>query len=194
MSQIKSVCVYCGASTRVDDVYREAAARLGENLARAGLNVVYGGGRLGLMGIVAESALNHGAYVTGIIPKHLEKFEGAYPGLSELHVVDTMHTRKRKMSELSDAFIILPGGFGTLDELFEITTWRQLQLHDKPIIVVNVNGYWDALKALVHNTVEHKFALPTHGQFIQFVDSPDEILDRLMNEPEPEIEFVGDVI
>ena len=191
MTPIKNVCVYCGASTRVDQLYRDAAARLSEVLALAGYNIVYGGGRLGLMGVVADNAIAHGAHVTGFIPKLLEKYEGAHPGISDLHVVDSMHTRKQKMSDLADAFIILPGGFGTLDELFEITTWRQLQLHDKPIIVVNINGYWDPLKALIHKIVEDKFAIPTHGQFIQFVDHPDEILDILISTPEPEIEFAS---
>lgn len=181
MGNIQSVCVYCGASMRAEQIYKDAASRMGEVLARAGLQVVFGGGKLGLMGIVADNALANGARVVGIIPKLLEKFEGAHPKLSELHVVDTMHTRKKKMSDLADAFIILPGGFGTLDELFEILTWKQLQMHDKPVIIVNVNGYWDPLKKLIHNIIEQHFAPTSHALFATFVDSPDEVLDILEN-------------
>ena len=168
---------YCGASGRVDDVYKEAALRLGEVLGMAGLKVVYGGGRLGLMGLIADGAISQGAHVVGIIPQMLEKFEGAHPGIAELHVVDSMHTRKNKMFELADAFVVLPGGFGTLDELFEILTWRQIQIHNRPIIIVNVNGYWDPLKQLIHNVIEQKFAPSGHALFATFVDSPDDILD-----------------
>lgn len=181
MGNIRSVCVYCGASMRADKIYKDAALRLGEILALAGLQVVFGGGKLGLMGLVADSALAHGGRVIGIIPKLLEGVEGAHPTLSELHVVDSMHTRKRKMVELSDAFIVLPGGFGTLDELFEILTWRQLQMHNKPIIIVNINGYWDPLKKLIHNVIEQNFAPAGHALFATFVESPDEVLDILEN-------------
>ncbi len=191
MSALKTICVYCGASTRVDAIYRETAARTGELLARSGFNVVYGGGRLGLMGIVADNALAHGAHVTGIIPTLLQEVEGAHPGLSRIEIVDTMHTRKRKMSELADAFIILPGGFGTLDELFEILTWRQLQMHDKPIVIVNTNNYWTPLKLLISNVIEEKFATPAHATFAKFVASPDEAISALTDLPEPELEFAG---
>lgn len=181
MRNIQSVCVYCGASVRADKIYKDAALRMGEVLARSGLQVVFGGGKLGLMGLVADGALANGGRVIGIIPKHLERFEGAHNNLSELHVVDTMHTRKKKMSELADAFIVLPGGFGTLDELFEILTWRQLQMHEKPVIIVNINGYWDPLKKLIHNIIEQNFATSGHALFATFVDSPDEVLDILGN-------------
>lgn len=191
MSALKTICVYCGASTRVDSIYRETAARTGELLAKSGFNIVYGGGRLGLMGIMADSALANGTHVTGIIPKLLKEIEGTHPGLSKIEIVDTMHTRKRKMSELADAFIILPGGFGTLDELFEILTWRQLQMHDKPIIVVNTNGYWDSLKDLIYNIIEEKFATPAHAAFAKFVSSPDEAIDTLIDVPEPKLGFAG---
>ncbi|MBX3487220.1 MAG: TIGR00730 family Rossman fold protein [Candidatus Paracaedibacteraceae bacterium] len=191
MSGIKTVCVYCGASTRVDAIYRDVAARTGEMLAKSGFNVVYGGGRLGLMGIVADNALANGAYVTGFIPTILREAEGAHPGLSHLEVVDSMHTRKRRMSELADAFIILPGGFGTLDELFEILTWRQLQMHDKPIFIINTNGYWDPLKSLIHKVIEEKFATPAHATFATFVASVDEAIDLLVDVPEPELGFAG---
>ncbi len=191
MSALRTICVYCGASTRVDAIYRETAARTGELLAKSGFNVVYGGGRLGLMGIVADNALSHGTHVTGIIPTLLKDIEGTHPGLSKVEIVDTMHTRKRRMSELADAFIILPGGFGTLDELFEILTWRQLQMHDKPIVIINTKGYWDPLKALIQNIIEEKFATPAHATFAKFVVTADEAIGVLTEEPAPELEFVG---
>lgn len=146
---IAAACIYCGSANDVDVAYQRAAARTGELLAKAGVDVVYGGGRVGLMGIAADAALAAGGRVVGIIPEHIQKLEVDHRGLTELHVVDSMHTRKQMMVERSDAFIILPGGIGTLDELFEIITWRQLKLHDKPVIVVNVDGFWDPLLSLM---------------------------------------------
>ncbi len=191
MNKAKRVCVYCGASTRVDEIYRETAIRLGTMLALSGMDVVYGGGRLGLMGLVADSALANGAHVVGYIPKILERFEGAHSGLSYLEVVDTMHTRKRKMAELADAFVILPGGFGTLDELFEILTWRQLEMHNKQVIIVNINNYWTPLQNLIRNIIEEKFATPNHATFATFVNSVDEAIDSLMECPEVDLGFAG---
>lgn len=179
MPVIKTIGVYCGTSEQADPSYKEVAARTGELLAKSGFNIVYGGVRLGLMGILASNALANGGYVTGIIPSLLTELEGAHPSLSEIQIVDTMHTRKQRMSELADAFIILPGGFGTLDELFEVLTWRQLQLHDKPIIIVNTMGYWAPLKALVHNVIEEKFAAPGHANLVNFVSTIDEAIDSL---------------
>ncbi|WP_133127278.1 TIGR00730 family Rossman fold protein [Legionella nagasakiensis] len=179
MPAIKTIGVYCGASNYADAPYQEVAARTGELLAKSGFNIVYGGVRLGLMGILADHALANGGYVTGIIPALLTELEGAHPALSDIQIVDSMHTRKLKMSALADAFIILPGGFGTLDELFEILTWRQLRLHDKPIIIINTIGYWDPLKALVHNVIEEKFAAPGHANLVSFVLTIDEAIDTL---------------
>lgn len=142
---IEYVCVYCGSSNRVDQLYKDAAVALGKNIAAQGWGVVYGGGRVGLMGLVADSALTAGANVVGIIPKHIQSREIEHTDLTELHVVDSMHTRKRMMVERSDAFVVLPGGLGTLDEFFELLTWKQLGLHDKPIVLVNINGYWTKL-------------------------------------------------
>lgn len=142
MTKIKNVCVYCGSSSRVADDYKQAATKLGQLIASEGWGVVYGGGRVGLMGLVADGALQSGAEVIGIIPSHIEKREVQHDELTELHVVDTMHVRKQMMVDKSDAFVILPGGLGTLDELFELLTWKQLGLHDKPIVIVNMNDYW----------------------------------------------------
>lgn len=142
---IEFVCVYCGSSNRVDQLYKDAAVALGKDIAAQGWGVVYGGGRVGLMGLVADAALGAGAHVVGIIPKHIQSREIEHTDLTELHVVDSMHTRKRMMVERSDAFVVLPGGLGTLDEFFELLTWKQLGLHDKPIVLVNINGYWTKL-------------------------------------------------
>ena len=146
---ITAACIYCGSANAVADVYLQAATRSGTLLAQAGVDVVYGGGRVGLMGLAADAALAAGGRVIGIIPEHIQKLEVDHRGLTELHVVDSMHARKQMMVERSDAFIILPGGIGTLDELFEIITWKQLKLHDKPVIIVNVDGFWDPLVALM---------------------------------------------
>lgn len=189
MTKAKRICVYCGASNRVDQVYKDAAIRLGEMIAKSGMDMVYGGGRLGLMGLVADSALANGAHVVGYIPKLLESVEGAHSGLSYLEVVDSMHTRKRKMTEIADAFIILPGGYGTLDELFEILTWRQLQIHNKPIFIININDYWTPLKNLIHNVINERFATPAHATFATFVNSVDEAIDNLSDIKEEEPSF-----
>lgn len=191
MQEIKSVCVYCGSSSRSDPIYQKAAFELGKCLADAGIQLVYGGGQLGLMGLVADGVMNHGGRAIGFITKNLEHIEGGHTNLSELHVVETMHTRKLKMSENADAFVILPGGFGTLDELFEILTWRQLEMHDKPLIIANINGYWDPLKALVRSVVEHRFARPMDEQLLIFVTSIDEIIPLLHQLPEPLVDVTS---
>ncbi len=151
IKKIKNVCVYCGSSSKVDDAYKDAATKLGALLAKEDWGVVYGGGRVGLMGLVADSALRSGGEVVGIIPSHIKDREVQHEELTELVVVETMHVRKQMMVDRSQAFVILPGGLGTLDELFELLTWKQLGLHDKPIVLVNMNGYWDdMLKATKH--------------------------------------------
>ena len=158
MPQIRSVCVYCGSSGAVDQRYRTAAEEIGRSLAMAGIALVFGGGRIGLMGIAADAALAAGGQVIGVIPAALRDAELAHQNVSELVVVDTMHDRKRVMAERADAFAVLPGGIGTLDEAFEMLTWRQLGLHDKPIFLVDVAGYWQPLRALLDHIVEQRFA------------------------------------
>jgi hypothetical protein len=165
------ICVYCGASERADPIYRQSAIEMGRLIGENTLGLVYGGGRLGLMGLVADAVMNHGGKVVGFIPEHLDSREGAHRGLTELHIVDSMHTRKMNMARYADMFVVLPGGFGTLDELFEIITWRQLNLHNKPIVVVNINGYWDHLKTLFNTVIDEAFAHEEHRQIVQFVDS-----------------------
>lgn len=193
MKNIKSVCVYCGHNPG-DAVYVNAAANLGKILAKEKLELVYGGGRLGLMGIIADNVINNGGRAVGFIPHHLDDREGAHTGIQELHRVDSMHTRKLNMSERADAFVILPGGFGTLDELFEIITWKQLRLHDKPIVIVNVNGYWNGLEKLMHHVIDNSFALPEHRYIFRVVDSVDDVVGALRSEHDPEVEFRSNLI
>ncbi|MEJ0062113.1 MAG: TIGR00730 family Rossman fold protein [Alphaproteobacteria bacterium] len=168
---IDSVCVYCGSSNRVDEAYKDVARAVGRGLAEKGKRIVYGGGRVGLMGIVADAALAAGGKVTGIIPEHIQSREVEHTGLTELIVVADMHTRKRMMVERSDAFVILPGGFGTLDETFEILTWKQLNLHAKPIVIYNACGYWDHLLALIRGLVDAGFAPPANLDLFAVADT-----------------------
>jgi hypothetical protein len=181
MKRIQAVCVYCGASDRPDRIHKESADHLGTRLAQENIKLVFGGGRVGLMGILADAVIKNGGKAMGFIPHYLDEYEGAHNGIQELHIVDSMHTRKSKMAENSDAFIILPGGFGTLDELFEILTWRQLDLHTKPIIIVNVNNYWDPLISLMKNVVKHKFARFSDIQLVTVVRSVDEAVQVLLD-------------
>lgn len=184
MSSIKSVCVYCGSSDFVADSYKDAARRTGEALAANGYDIVYGGGRVGLMGIVADAGLKGGAKVVGIIPDHIKRYEVDHTGLTELIVVESMHIRKQMMVERSDAFIILPGGIGTLDEMFEIITWRQLRLHGKPVVIINTDGFWNPLIALMEHMTETGFMrkpnLPgAEDRLYHVVDSVEEAVDLL---------------
>lgn len=186
MSVIRSVCVYCGSSLGESQIYTAQAQILGRLLAENGIRIIYGGGRIGLMGVVAEAALAAGGEVVGIIPHHLHDWEVGHTGLTELHVVDSMHTRKRMMVEMSDAFIALPGGLGTLDEFFEVVTWRQLRLHDKPVIVLNVEDYWHPLLALIEAVIERGFARRTATSLFTIVDSAEALIPVLRAEPAPE--------
>lgn len=154
---MKSVCVYCGANAGATPIYASTATELGRHLADAGLRLVYGGGNTGLMGAVANGVLDAGGEVTGVIPQHLVNWEVAHKGLTTLEVVGSMHERKSRMFDLSDGFIALPGGFGTLEEVFEMLTWRQLNIGQKPIAFLNVNGYYSPLMAMIEHMVAEKF-------------------------------------
>ena len=176
---IRSLCVYCGSSGAVADVYREAASQLGARLAAMGIEVVFGGGRVGLMGLLADAALASGGRVTGIIPGRLRDAEVAHHGVSELVVVDTMHERKALMAERADAFAILPGGIGTLDETFEILSWKQLGLHDKPIFLVDVDGYWSPLRTLLNRVVDRGFAQPKTHDLLRVVPTVSALIELL---------------
>jgi uncharacterized protein (TIGR00730 family) len=185
MAVVKRLCVFCGSSADVDQRYRDAATELGGLLARSGVELVYGGGRVGLMGLLADAALAAGGRVTGVIPRFLHDREVAHTGLSELIVVGSMHERKRRMFDIAGAFVALPGGLGTLDETIEIVTWRQLALHDKPIIVVDVTGYWAPLGALVEHAIAAGFA-PAHvGGLMHMVPDVADVLPVLARLPPP---------
>ena len=158
MGGIDRLCVYCGSSGAVDGRYREAARELGESLAAAGIELVFGGGRIGLMGVLADAVLAAGGRVVGVIPERLRDAELAHQGASELVITTSMHDRKRVMAERADAFAVLPGGIGTLDEMFEMLTWRHLGLHHKPIFLVDVAGYWQPLRALLDHIEAQRFA------------------------------------
>jgi len=158
MTDIQKVCVYCGASSDVDDFYKDIARDMAVLCANQGWGVVFGGGNIGLMGILAETALEKGADVIGIIPEDLQAREICHENLTELHITQSMHERQMMMAKLSDAFIALPGGLGTLAEFFEILTWRQLKFHDKPIILANVNGYWNSLLKTIDHTADKGFS------------------------------------
>ncbi|HKH67114.1 MAG TPA: TIGR00730 family Rossman fold protein, partial [Reyranella sp.] len=171
-----SVCVFCGSRFGTDPAGRDVAARLGELLAGQGIALVYGGGGVGLMGLVANAALKAGGKVVGVIPRFLLQREAGHPALSETVVVETMHERKLTMFERSDAFVVLPGGIGTLEELFEVLSWRTLGLHTKPIIIVDQGGYWSSLAALLRAVVEGGFAERRHLDHVAFVSDLKEIL------------------
>jgi uncharacterized protein (TIGR00730 family) len=183
MVEVRSLCVYCGSSNRVAPHQLDSAFALGSAIGRAGIELIYGGGRIGLMGRAADGALSQGGRVTGIIPRHLHDREVAHSAISELVVVDSMHERKRLMAERSDGFVVLPGGFGTLDELFEILTWRQLGLHDKPIVLVDLDGYWQPLAALIDRMAEEGFVSDANRRLIRWVDRIDQVLPALAAEP-----------
>jgi uncharacterized protein (TIGR00730 family) len=178
---MRRLCVFCGSSTGRDTVYTDAARRFGAALAARGLGLVYGAGNIGLMGVLADAALASGAEVIGVIPRALVERELAHARLTRLHVVDTMHERKALMADLSDAFAALPGGFGTGDELFEILTWAQLGLHDKPIGLLNVAGYFDALLAWLDHMVDESFLRPEHRALLLTRSEPDALLDLLLH-------------
>ena len=154
---MRSICIYCGSNTGSNPIYAERAAALGTRLAQQGLAVVYGGGNVGLMGVVADAALAAGGEVIGVIPEQLVGWEVAHTGLTRLEVVANMHERKARMFDLSDGFVALPGGFGTLDEMFEMLTWRQLGIGDKPCAFLDVQGFFEPLVALMDRMVEERF-------------------------------------
>lgn len=178
-SPLKSICVYCGSSDNGPAYHRDLARDLGEKMAANGIQLVYGGGRVGVMGAVANAVLKADGVVTGVIPDFLIQREHGHHDVTNLEIVASMHERKARMAELSDAFIVLPGGLGTLEELFEIMTWRQLGLHDKPIVVINPDGHWDRLRELIHDLVSAGYARPENTRLVHFVTDPASALAEL---------------
>jgi uncharacterized protein (TIGR00730 family) len=176
---MKRVCVFCGSSTGIRTVYREAARALGIALAQRGEELVFGGGRVGLMGVLADAVLAAGGRAIGVIPEALVAKELAHRGLTELRVVDSMHQRKALMADLSDAFLALPGGFGTLEEYCEVLTWAQLGLHAKPCGLLNVAGFYDGLLELFDHAVSEQFVSGPHRLLVLVEQDPQRLLDLL---------------
>lgn len=183
---MKRVCIYCGSSPGLRPEYRRAAQELADAMLAQGLSLVYGGASVGLMGEIADRVLAGGGEVIGVIPKFLVDREVSHPNLSELHVVDSMHERKALMVDLSDAFIAMPGGFGTLDELFETLTWGQLALHNKPCGLLNVCGYYNPLLQMLDAMVSERFAHEKHRELLLSDTSPQGLLKQMLqSEPTP---------
>ena len=178
----KSVCVFCGSAAGARPGYSAAARELGESLARAGIALVYGGGKLGLMGIVADAVLEAGGHAIGVIPRMLIEREVAHPKLTRQHVVTTMHERKTLMAELSDAFVGLPGGMGTFDELVEIVTWAQLGLHAKPVVLANIENYFAPFYAMLDNAVTEGFVTPKSRAYWRNAESVSSVMQILGKE------------
>ncbi len=178
-----SLCVFCGARFGTDPATRETATGLGRLLATAGITLVYGGGGVGLMGLVANAALDAGGKAIGIIPNFLLQREAGHPALTETVVVETMHERKLQMFERSDAFVVLPGGLGTLEEFFEVLSWRTLGLHSKPIVIIDQGGYWQPLAALLKGVVKGGFAEPSHLDHVAFVSDLKDVLPAIAAMP-----------
>ncbi len=184
---MKNLAVYCGSGDGYNDTYREQAYETGRILAEKGLHVIYGGARIGLMGAVADGVLNNNGQITGVIPDFLRNKEIVHEGLTELVVVSTMHQRKLVMYERCDAILVLPGGWGTMDEMFEMLTWGQLGMHTKPIGLLNINGYYDALKALNTTMVQEGFLGECARGILMFSDSLPELLDKMESYEAPDL-------
>lgn len=179
---LQRLCVFCGSKVGTDERYRAAAVEFGQLLVREGIGLVYGGGSIGLMGIIADAVLAEGGEVIGVIPESLATEELLHPNVTEMHVVASMHARKALMAELSDAFVAMPGGFGTFEEFFEVVTWSQLGLHHKLTGLLNVGGYYDPLVRLVDHAVQEGFIKPKHRGLLVIEERPEVLLGRLAQE------------
>jgi hypothetical protein len=187
MSKLRRICVYCGSNAGNNPTHRTAAYDLGAFLARSGIGLVYGGGNVGLMGAVADGALSQSGEVIGVIPKSLREKELGHGGVTELHVVTSMHERKQMMVDLSDGFIALPGGFGTLDELFETLTWLQLSFHDKPVGLLNVGGFFDGLIEFIAHMSRSGFLKPEHAKCVLVENDPTQLLAAMESFRPPDL-------
>ena len=180
---IKRVCIYCASSNRIDGIYSTDAAELGTLLGQRGMNVINGAGNIGLMGIVTDAVLSSGGTVTGVIPQFMVDKGLCHPNLTEQIITKTMHERKKKMSDMSDAAIALPGGYGTMEELLEIITWRQLGIHQNPIIILNTNNFYDPLIEMLHRAVDEKFIREIHAHLYHIAQNPREVVELLEQFP-----------
>jgi hypothetical protein len=187
MTAINSICIYCGSSSGRLEAYTSAAVALAESLVRRNIRLVYGGASIGIMGRVADQVLKLGGEVVGVIPKALSHKEIVHPHLTELHITESMHERKMQMAELSDGFIALPGGIGTLEELFEIWTWAQLGLHQKPCGLLNVAGYYDSLIQFLDHVLAEQFVRKDDHALLMVESNPDALLDRYINYQPPAV-------
>ena len=174
-----SICVFCGASPGKRPIYIDTAREVGRTLAQQGLRMVYGGGSVGMMGAVADACLEAGGEVIGVITRKLNDLEVGHDNLTEIHIVETMHDRKAKMAELASGFVSLPGGVGTLEEMFEVFTWAQLEIHSKPCALLNVEGYYDRLYAFLQHVVDERFLLREHGEMLLLGDDFEQLLARM---------------
>ena len=179
INKMKSICVFCGAQNAVPKIYIDMASELGTGMAKAGKQLVYGGGDCGLMGAVANGVLQGGGKAIGVFPRSLGRIEVEHKGLTTMHMVDSMHERKQIMYDNADTFVILPGGCGTLDEMFEVITWRQIKIHEKLVIIYNFNGYWDHLVTLLEHMVNIGFAKPETRNFYTVVNTKEELYELL---------------
>jgi uncharacterized protein (TIGR00730 family) len=186
MNTINSLCLFCGASPGADPAYRDAAAAFGTTLAHQNIRLIYGGGSVGLMGVAADACLAAGGEVVGVIPRMLMEKEVGHAGVTQMHVVETMHERKALMTELSDGFIALPGGYGTLDELFESLTWLQLAYHRKPIGLLNVNHFFDGLIAFLDHARDERFLRDLHRDSLQVDTDLSALIDKLRRAEAPD--------
>jgi len=184
---MKRITVFCGSSFGTENIYRLQATALGKALAQQGIELVYGGANVGLMGAVADGVLSGGGKVIGVLPHFLQSKEIAHKGLTELILVDSMHERKTKMNELCDGVIALPGGFGTLEEFFEMLTWAQLGLHKKPIAILNINGFYDALKVQIQVMVDKGFLKAVNQEMLLASDNIEELLNKMRKYVAPEV-------
>jgi len=180
---MQNICVYCASSSQIDDMYFNAAEKLGTEIAAHKIQLVYGGGAVGLMGRIADSVLKNGGDVIGVIPQFMCEQEWDHNGLTQLIVTETMHERKEKMAFMSDAAVALPGGCGTMEELLEVITWKQLGIFTKPIIIVNINGFYDPLITMLNRAIEQNFMRELHRNIWTEVQSADEVLDAIQNAP-----------
>ena len=184
---MKRITVFCGSSEGNEDIYLSQAILLGKTLAKQNIELVYGGANVGLMGAVADGVLSEGGKVTGILPEFLKSKEIAHKGLTELIVVESMHERKTRMSDLCDGVIALPGGFGTLEEFFEMLTWGQLGLHTKPVAILNIDGFYDSLNNLVQTMVDKGFLKEANQQMLLISDDIDDLIDKMNNYVAPKV-------